>query len=179
MTQIIRLTQATGAQLQQAARHAKLIDLPNMPYGFGNAYFISVPSPMQETVLRKGLQAAGINYLKVDECVTPASEADRFPRECQEGMKRLVSRAVAILGSNDGLTVGVAGKTLTAMLPTQDWKEARKAVRVIAKEGFVRSVTDVHQELWIKAVRYKRRHVFVATVESAGASVRLTVFKGA
>jgi hypothetical protein len=180
MTQIIRLKQATGAQLQQAAQHARLIDVPNMPYGFGNAYYSSAPSPMQVQVLRKGLQAAGINYLKVEECVTAASEADRFPRECQEGLKKLVSRAVAILGSNVDLAVGVAGKTLTAALPAADATEARKAIRAMAKpNGFVRTIADVNSELWTKRVRYKGGKVFVATIEAAGQHVRLTVFKGA
>ena len=180
MTQIIRLKQATGAQLQQAAHHAKLIDVANMPYGFGNAYYSAVPSPMQEVILRKGLQSAGINYLKVEECVTAASEVDRFPRECQEGLKHLVSRAVAILGSNVGLSVGVAGKTLTASLPAQDEKEALKSVRAMAKpNGFVRTFTDTHGEAWMKCVRYKRGMVFIATIEVTGVNVRMTVFKGA
>jgi hypothetical protein len=177
MTQIIRLKQATGAQLQQAARHAKLIDVPNQVYGLANAYYAAVPSPMQEQILRKALQAAGINYLKVEECVTPASEADHFPRELQVGLRNLC-KAAATACQTDKLDVEVrvAGHILYAAVTHAGMDDPVKRAKSLVKgQGF----TQQWSKTWTKVVRFKRGKVFVALVEATGTGLVLSVFKGA
>lgn len=181
MSQIIRLAKATGAQLQQAARHAMLIDTPNMPYGFGNAYYASVPSPMQEQVLRKGLQSVGINYLKVEECVTAASEADHFPPEMQVGLRNLVKAAKEAFCGPVLVEVRVAGKMLYAVMSPEPAASERHKVDPKAPAKFLvsgKGFSSVRPGVWSKVVRFKRKS-FVAVVEATDTGLMLSVFKGA
>lgn len=174
MTQILRLKQANGIQLQQAARHAHLIDTPNMPYGFGNAYYAEVPSPMQEQVLRKGLQAAGINYLKVEECVKAATEVDRFPKELQVALQNMVKAVKACTPFEVQVEVRVAGRSLYATVKddpsTNHLALARSAVNGKGFKLQARTLT--------KVVKIKRT-TFVACIEASKGDLQLSVFKGA
>lgn len=177
MTQIIRLAKATGAQLQQAARHAQLIETPNMPYGFGNAYYNSTPSPMQEQILRKGLQAAGINYLKVEEQVTPASEADRFDPVLQSGLKQLIKAAKQCYQVEVSIEIRVAGNLLYAVVAdASDSTDVLKCAKSVVKgKGF----ESTRPRVWNKVVKFKRGKQFIAVVEAADSTLVLTVYKGA
>jgi hypothetical protein len=177
MSEIVRLARATGVQLQQAAKHARLIETPNMPYGFGNAYYAAVPSPMQEQILRKGLQSAGINYLKVEEQVTPASEADRFNPVLQTGLKQLIKAAKQTYQVDVTIEIRVAGNLLYAVIKDEsDSTDVLKCAKHLVKG---RGFEAINGRVWTKVVRFKRGKSFIASVEAAEGTLMLTVYKGA
>lgn len=175
MTQIIRLKKANGIQLRQAAHHADLINMPNQVYGLANAYYASVPSPMQEVILRKALVAAGINYLKVEEQVTAASEADRFDRVLQDGLKQLVKATKASFACDTSTEVRAAGHILYATVHAEGVSDPKHIARLMVKG---RGFTQTNGSSWSKVVKLKRKS-FVAAVEVLDAKVQLSVFKGA
>jgi hypothetical protein len=173
MTQIIRLKKATGVQLQQAAHHARVIDTPNQVYGLANAYYASTPSPMQEQILRKALQAIGCNYLKVTEVCVPAEAQDLFPVEVKKALRTLMQELVRH-GASTEHTIGAAGKILYAKVPTKDPKTAVKLCGATVKgRGFQRT-----EQTWVKSVRVHRKS-YCAVVEVGPLGVEVSVFKGA
>lgn len=176
MTQIIRLKKANGIQLRQAAHHADLINMPNQVYGLANAYYASVPSPMQEAILRKALVAAGINFLKVSEQVTPAGEADRFDKVLQVALKNMVKAVNYNLEHHTMVEVRAAGHILYAVVRPQseDMDLAWAAKEVVKGAGF----SQTAKLTWNKVVRIKRKS-FVAVVEVIDGAVQVSVFQGA
>lgn len=173
MTQIIRLKKATGTQLQQAARHVKLIDVPNQVYGLANAYYASVPSPLQEQILRRALMAIGCNYLKVTEVCVPAEPQDLFPDPVKKALRTLMQELVR-QGAGTESSIHVAGKILYAKVPTKDHRvSARIAGATVKGRGFQRV-----GQTWTKNVRLRRKS-FCAVVEVTGDGVEVSVFGGA
>lgn len=173
MTQIIRTKKATGAQLQQAAHHVRLIDTPNMPFGFSNAYYASTPSPMQEQILRKALQSIGVNYLKVTQVCVPAEPQDLFPDTVKTALRNVMKELVRN-GAGDEHRIGVAGRILYATIPTEGPKQSETLVRKSLKnKGF-----SCHGHTWTKDVKIERKR-FCAVVEVEAHGVSVSVFKGA
>lgn len=172
---VIRLAKATGLQLQEAAREARLGDVPNEVYGLYQAIYCSQPSPMQEQILRKGLKAAGWNYLKITECARVATEVDRLPPVLSIAVANMAERVGAKLSVEN-----VAAKTLYRIVPMEDFASAFKVARELAKKtGFkpVLTTTPGHSQAFTKTVRVGK-HKYTAVVEADGINLRLSAYKG-
>jgi hypothetical protein len=173
---VITLKQATGKQLQEVAKYAKLQDSPNQVHGLYQAIFCSDPSPMQVSVLRIGLRSEGINYVKVTEVCTPATAADKLPDVMHKALDAMVK---SFQGPKAEYKTLVAGRTLYATFPANDFDEAKWYARELAKPRSFRKMPflEKHHDGWRKSVRVGR-HTYTALIEAAGTNVRFSVFKG-
>lgn len=172
---VLRLSKATGKQLQEAARHARLQDVPNEVYGLQNAMFASDPSPLQVNILRKGLKAAGWNYVKVTEVCEPATEVDRIPSIMRAAVAAMAKEVRANLSVER-----VAAKVLYRTVPCASEQEALTLARfLIAHRGFTPlQFEGRNQKAWAKTVKLDNNR-WTAVVEVKGDNLRLSAYRGA
>lgn len=170
---ILTLKQATGKQLQEAARVAKLQDTPNQIHGLVNAMYSSDPSPMQISVLRIGLRSVGINYVRVAEVVTPASAADKFPWQMHRALHTLAKAGRFQVGG----TPGVLGQALYYKVACGSKEDSVSSARTIIQDRGFKKMPYTDNPTWAKEVHLHRKK-YIAAVEVADDHVFLIVTKG-